>query len=1130
MGPPVKLVTDCENERTDRRKTGSGAQLCLALLGLRIAVMAAGGAEARFDLTLHDGWNFVSVPIAPVDAHVRAVFGTVCSGGVWGWDGQGYVEVEQIEPGEAYWVYCVPRRTRASRAGVIVTIDGTPAEPGSAMAAPGWNAVGPLPDYMRSGDSRILGRMWGWNAPLQQFQSATGSTLTPGQGYLMYARSAFSISFRAHRITGTIVGDVVEGVGLALTGKTGAQTASNADGSFGLENVPWGNYELTPSAAGVAFVPSSVPVVLDGTDVYGITFTSTELPAGVALIDPGVGATVRVASPGAAVTVPAGALVSADGPVQVTVRSLEQPSIEVAASATAVSAAALLELPAEAVSGAGAGDTAYAFEVAISSPAGDGLDDRYALGCVRIGFHDKDDAGNTYFQDVYAVPVRGSLRESPATMVVRVPTADVARIRGEADLALGEARFADGRVEARFEAAVVDVSGYFGQIAGQATAAGATVHVRQKFGLDRDVEVFLLRWNSVTRAFDSSQAQDLAEKRVVVFIHGWQSVAGFGSDAGLLEPHRSTWQHLAEYLTDASYGGVDLRDTCELYTVRYDSDQGVYDNAGAVWQAMAAMFPGSLDRPRGVTVVAHGVGGVMAHCMYKRYLPTGWALVNWPSGGVERVVALNTPFHGTPLLQMLHRGMAASQAAVVVPSPLAFLACGTPGSMDLAWDEFDGDTLTSWGNDDLAKVNARWPQDHVDAYATYSTSLFAARGVHDAALEATGARIRAVFGDLYDNDGVVPVQSARLYGYDDGYVSRTTEEGADLGAYNHLQVYRGKESGDLNGDQIDETLYAAVAASMMPAPTGMALVPAGSFEMGNVVGDTLTFGELPVHTVRVSAFYMDRTQVTNEQMRAVLQWAYDRGKITAAADAVRNAVGDQQLLLDLAADACQLLFDDVVSHKFVVNAGQRDVPCVEVTWYGAAAYANYRSEMESKAPCFDFSNWSCDFSENGYRLPTEAEWERAARGELVGKRFPWGDTITHEQANYRSIDDPLSQPYDISPTRGLHPDQAYIVLPTGVDIPIPASAWLFPANRYGLHGMAGNVWEWCYDWYGFGWYDEPDADADNTTGPASGSSRVNRGGSAVEEAKRSRCSSRSSVPGSVSHNMLGFRVVLPFTP
>ena len=101
--------------------------------------------------------------------------------------------------------------------------------------------------------------------------------------------------------------------------------------------------------------------------------------------------------------------------------------------------------------------------------------------------------------------------------------------------------------------------------------------------------------------------------------------------------------------------------------------------------------------------------------------------------------------------------------------------------------------------------------------------------------------------------------------------------------------------------------------------------------------------------------------------------------------------------------------------RFQIGKGQENHPVVDVSWFGAAAYANFKSEMAGLEPCFSFYDWSCDFSKNGYRLPTEAEWEKAARGGLVGKRFPRGATISHDQANSPSVEgvdyDPGEPPF-----------------------------------------------------------------------------------------------------------------------
>ena len=247
-----------------------------------------------------------------------------------------------------------------------------------------------------------------------------------------------------------------------------------------------------------------------------------------------------------------------------------------------------------------------------------------------------------------------------------------------------------------------------------------------------------------------------------------------------------------------------------------------------------------------------------------------------------------------------------------------------------------------------------------------------------------------------------------------------------------------------------------------PSPTeGMVLIPAGEFRMGNNSGAS---NEKPVHSVYVDAFYMDKYEVTNAEYAAFLN---AKGK---------HAEGGKTWL-DIGAERCRI---EYISRTYRAKAGYANHPVVVVSWYGAMAYAIWK----------------------GKRLPTEAEWEKAARGNLSGLKYPWGNSIDATRANY------------------------------GFHIRDTTAVGKYAANGYGLYDMCGNVLEWCLDEYNKDFYSisparNPLSGAnsirwllDNYTGVRS--SRVVRGGSWYDTARYVRVAFRfGTTPASTTAD--GFR-------
>ena len=279
----------------------------------------------------------------------------------------------------------------------------------------------------------------------------------------------------------------------------------------------------------------------------------------------------------------------------------------------------------------------------------------------------------------------------------------------------------------------------------------------------------------------------------------------------------------------------------------------------------------------------------------------------------------------------------------------------------------------------------------------------------------------------------------------------------------------------------------------------MMLIPGGSFLMGSTFAEE-EFPERVTHQVTVSAFYMDKYLVTRSR------W-YEVASCPTCTGYVFNVAGGKG----------------------------SNHPVHSITWYDAVKWCNARSQMDGLKPCY-YTNAALteiykageiepyvDWNANGYRLPTEAEWEKAARGGLSGNRFPWGNEIRHTNANYYSDTDrfPL---YDFSPTSSYHP-----VYNDGA-MPYTSPVGSFASNNLGLFDMAGNISQWCWDWFDGYWYYNTNATEANTRGPVDPSGlRVLRGGSWDNYANKARAAARDNgVPSELGWTRRGFRCVRAF--
>jgi formylglycine-generating enzyme required for sulfatase activity len=282
----------------------------------------------------------------------------------------------------------------------------------------------------------------------------------------------------------------------------------------------------------------------------------------------------------------------------------------------------------------------------------------------------------------------------------------------------------------------------------------------------------------------------------------------------------------------------------------------------------------------------------------------------------------------------------------------------------------------------------------------------------------------------------------------------------------------------------------------------MSHVPGGTFRMGTDRAGFPADGEGPVREVSLDSFSVDRHAVTNAEF---LQFVRDTGHTTDAErygwsfvfESFLDSEAETHVLDSVeaapwwtAVEGATWLRPEGPGSEAVTGDRERlKHPVVHVSWRDATAYAE----------------WA------GKRLPTEAEWERAARGGLTGRRFPWGDDL-HPDGEHRC-----------NVWQGEFPERN-----TGADgylgtAPVDA----FEPNGHGLYNTSGNVWEWCGDWFSPDWHAEArPATRENPTGPGDGDAKVMRGGSYLchrSWCNRYRVAARTKNTPDSSTGNIGFR-------
>ncbi len=263
----------------------------------------------------------------------------------------------------------------------------------------------------------------------------------------------------------------------------------------------------------------------------------------------------------------------------------------------------------------------------------------------------------------------------------------------------------------------------------------------------------------------------------------------------------------------------------------------------------------------------------------------------------------------------------------------------------------------------------------------------------------------------------------------------------------------------------------------------IALIAAGNFTMGDSWGDGLNV-ELPLHDVVLSAFHIGKYEVTNEEFyKFVLAGGYQNKDYWLITDGSENAEAGWNEITNNKYYQPRNWSNSDTPWDTCSASSQAISPVVGVSWYEAYAYCKWLSQITGKS----------------YRLPSEAQWERAARGGGVGRKYPWGNDWQETYANW---DDNGEK--------------------DGFVYAAPIGSYQNGKSSEGCFDLAGNVWEWCHDWYDV----YQSGTAIDPTGPTAGTARVIRGGSWKSIPRSLRTVSRTKLGPKYANTNVGFRLAI----